>query len=52
MFMTGESGGALKPYLLIEDNTGKEYAILHNTLTYAIIVNRRPDAKRFKRKGL
>ena len=28
MFMTGESGGALKPYLLIEDSTGKEYSIL------------------------
>ena len=28
MFMTGESTGALKPYLLIEDSTGKEYSIL------------------------
>ena len=28
MFMTGESTGALKPYLLIEDKTGKEYSIL------------------------
>ena len=28
MFMTGELTGALKPYLLIEDRTGKEYAIL------------------------
>ncbi len=28
MFMTGESGGALKPYLLIEDSTEKEYTIL------------------------
>ena len=28
MFMTGESGGALKPYLRIEDSTGKEYSIL------------------------
>ena len=28
MFMTGESTRALKPYLLIEDNTGKEYSIL------------------------
>jgi len=28
MFMTGESTGALKPYLLIEDRTGKEYSIL------------------------
>ena len=28
MFMTGESTGALKPYLLIKDSTGKEYTIL------------------------
>jgi len=28
MFMTGESTGALKPYLLIEDSTGEEYSIL------------------------
>ena len=28
MFMSGESTGALKPYLLIEDSTGKEYPIL------------------------
>ena len=28
MFMTGESTGALKPYLLIEDRTGKEFSIL------------------------
>jgi len=28
MFMTGESSGALKPYLLIEDSTGKEYTNL------------------------
>jgi len=28
MFITGESTGALKPYLLIEDSTGKEYSIL------------------------
>ena len=28
MFMTGESTGALKPYLLIEDSTGKEFTIL------------------------
>ena len=33
MFMTGESGGALKPYLLIEDKTGKEYSILHAMTT-------------------
>jgi len=32
MFMTGESTGALKPYLLIEDSTGKEYSILLITL--------------------
>jgi len=28
MFMTGESTSAIKPYLLIEDSTGKEYSIL------------------------
>ena len=28
MFMTGESTSALKPYLLIEDSTDKEYSIL------------------------
>jgi len=28
MFMTGESAGALKPYLIIEDSSGKEYSIL------------------------
>jgi len=33
MFMTGESTGALKPYLLIEDSTGKEYSILHAMTT-------------------
>jgi len=35
MFMTGESTGALKPYLLIEDSTGKEYPILLITVTHA-----------------
>ena len=35
MFMTGESTGALKPYLLIEDSTGKEYPILIITVTHA-----------------
>ena len=35
MFMTGESTGALKPYLLIEDRTGKEYSNLLNTGTHA-----------------
>ena len=35
MFMTGESSGALKPYLLIEDSTGKEYSILRITVTHA-----------------
>ena len=28
MFMTGESTGALKPYLIIEDRKGTEYSIL------------------------
>ena len=28
MFMTGESTGALKPYLIIEDSKGDEYSIL------------------------
>jgi len=28
MFMSGESTGALKSYLLIEDSTGREYSIL------------------------
>ena len=28
MFMTGESTGALKPYLIIEDSEGAEYSIL------------------------
>ena len=35
MFMTGESTGALKPYLRIEDSTGKEYSILLITVTDA-----------------
>ena len=35
MFMTGESTGALKPYLLIEDSTGKEYSIILITVTHA-----------------
>ena len=35
MFMTGESGGALKPYLLIEDSTGKEYSFPLITGTHA-----------------
>jgi len=32
--MTGESTGALKPYLLIEDSTGKEYSILLIAVTH------------------
>jgi len=35
MFLTGESTGALKPYLLFEDKTGKEYPILLITATHA-----------------
>ena len=35
MFMTGKSTGALKPYLLIEDSTGKEYSIFLITVTHA-----------------
>jgi len=35
MFMTGESTGALKPYLLIEDSIGKEYSIFLITVTHA-----------------
>ena len=33
MFLTGESTGALKPYLLIEDSIGKKYSILLITET-------------------
>jgi len=35
MFMTGESTGALKPYLLIADSTGKDYPTLLITITHA-----------------
>lgn len=35
MFMTGESTGALKPYMLIEDSTGKEFSVLLITVTHA-----------------
>ena len=35
MFVTGELSGALKPYLLIEDSTGREYSILIITITRA-----------------
>ena len=34
IFMTGESTGALKPYLLIEDSTVKEYSFLLITVTH------------------
>ena len=35
MFMNGESTGALKPYLLNVDSTGKEYTILLVTVDHA-----------------
>ncbi len=35
VFMTGESTGALKPYLLIKDSTGKECSIYFITVTHA-----------------
>ena len=35
MFRNGESTGVLKGYLLIADNTGKEYSILLITVTHA-----------------
>ena len=35
MFMTGESAGALKPFLLIEDSTGKEYSTMLKMVTHA-----------------
>ena len=35
LFMTGESTGALKPYLLIEESNGKDYPILLITVTHA-----------------
>jgi len=42
MFMTGESGGALKSYLLIEDSTGEEYPIF---LINVIHDNKRQELK-------